>query len=182
MGEKIHYLHSSLEVGALGETVVLEYLLTQKYITGYIDVRKNNEYQKVDIDYLLEFSDGTYHGAEIKTDTYSGTGNIFYEEWSAVEQLTLGCFEKTKAKWLFYFFLDDKTLYIFSPQKFREWEHLNRNLFKACFVKNELLNWDGTKSGRFFHSVGRLIPRHVIERLDFVRTHDLSVFAKSTHM
>lgn len=174
MPQKVHYMQDSLKVGELGEKAVLNFLLAKGYVQNYLDVRGDKVYWEKDVDYLIVFIDGSYHLIEVKADTYSHTGYIFYEFLSCVEKNTLGCFQKTKAKWVFYYFVNDGTLYVIHVEKFRDWYEKNKHRFKISTVKNEILNKDGTRTGKFFHSRGHLIPRAEIELLDCIRKHHVN--------
>ena len=173
MSNKVHYMQDSVKVGELGEKAVLNFLLTKNYVQSYFDVRGEKAYLEKDVDYIIMFIDKSRHPIEIKTDTYSHTGYIFYEFISCIERNTLGCFQKTKARWIFYYFVNDGTLYIIHVRKFRYWYEENKCRFKTATVTNEILDENGKHTGKFFHSNGHLIPRVEIEHLDCVRKHHI---------
>lgn len=173
MCQKIHYMQDSVKVGELGEKAVMDFLLTKNYVQNYLDVRGDKTYWEKDVDYFVMFIDKSCHPIEIKTDTYSHTGNIFYEDISCIERNTPGCFQKTKARWLFYYFVNDGTLYIIHVKKFREWYEGNKHRFRTTTVTNEILDKNRRHTGKFFHSSGHLIPRAEIELLDCVRKHHI---------
>lgn len=70
--------NDALEVGKTGEVIVAEFLEKQGY--NVIDVSDDKEYQKQDIDFVIE-KDGVRHTLEIKTDNYIATlGTFLFED------------------------------------------------------------------------------------------------------
>lgn len=70
---------TDLERGKVAEEEVATYLTNRG--NKLTDVRDNKEFQKKDIDYLVEDRDGRKGSLEIKGDTkFSSTGNIFIED------------------------------------------------------------------------------------------------------
>lgn len=116
-----------------------------------IDVSDNRHYQIEDVDFLVRFKDGREYKAEIKTDTYK-SGNLFFETYSNMETRTQGCLMKTKADYLFYYFVNLKSLYVFHMEDFRKFVLDNLNIFKQRTVKNLT-----------FNSMGYLVPLTFIE-------------------
>lgn len=171
MTEKTHYMKDSMVIGEQGEDAVIKFLLSKKYVRNFRDVRNDRIYWEKDVDYYVIFADDSEHAIEVKTDTYFWSGNIFYEDISCIEKNTPGCFQKTKARWIFYYFIGDGTLYIIHVKKFRTWYEKNMHRFSTKTVKNEILDKNGNHIGKFFHSSGHLIPRAEIEKLDCVRKH-----------
>ena len=92
-----------LKVGEIGEKVVREYLERLGYKVE--NVTNIKEYQNKDIDFIVK-KEGfkTELPIEIKTDTLAHkTGNLAYEFYSNKYIKSKGCFEKTQAKYIFYY-------------------------------------------------------------------------------
>lgn len=163
-----HKMIDSLKTGIRGEkmfTCLAHKLIKNGDIATAIDVTEREEYREYDIDFFINTREG-YHAVEIKTDSYSNTGNMFYEEYSCYERKTNGCFNKTRANVLLYYFCDTKCLYVFyDVNKFREWYHNRKEDFKERRIKNRL------SRNKQFTSLGRLIPRKILEEegKDFVK-------------
>ncbi len=173
MSEKVHYMEESLVVGKRGEEKVRDFLLSKPYVESYVDVRNLKEFMDVDIDFCVRFKDGSEHGMEVKTDTHSETGNVFFELKSCEQKNTLGCVYKTGAKWMLYYFEDTGVLYILFMPKLREWLDRNMNSFATKKVKNQRRFFKG-ESDRYYYSVGKLVPRWLLEQQSFVRVHHLA--------
>lgn len=120
------------------------------------DVAREEEYQKMDIDFLLYHNQEKY-ALEFKTDSYD-SGNMFYEEFSAVETNSAGCFQKTKANVILYYFSKTDTLYtIYNVNEFRKWYFANETRYRHSQIKNK--RYDGS----FYHAYGGLIPLKELE-------------------
>lgn len=167
----IHNFRQSMEIGKRGEEDIYNYLKNNEIIDNIIDVRNDKAYQKIDVDYLI-YINGKEHKIEIKTDTYK-SGNIYYETISSNESSTLGCFEKTEADYLFYYFINWGYLYIFSMEEYRKWfqeieqEFINKGYQKK--VKNR-----GYKD-KTYTSIGYAYPVSILEELNpkWMRKHKM---------
>ena len=133
--ERLYNFKDSKEVGELGEQTVKNYLLSKPNIEEIVDVTKNRNYWEKDIDFIVRFIDGKEIVIEIKTDTYT-TNNMFFETISSIEAQTPGCMYKTKAKYLFYYFINAGELYVIEVEPYREWFEKNRHNFRGCKVNN----------------------------------------------
>ena len=68
----------SIAIGQAGEHLVREYYLSRGY--DVLDLTGDENWQAVDVDFLLTAPDGTQHLADVKTDTESwDTRNILLE-------------------------------------------------------------------------------------------------------
>ena len=109
-----------LKVGEHGETVVLEYLKQMEFVESVEDVRSIKLFQEHDIDFLVYTKQAVIFPVEVKTDTMAHrTGNIAYEVYSNKHYETKGCFEKTKAKYIYYYLVATKHLYQIDVQALR---------------------------------------------------------------
>ena len=141
--------HDSLTFGKIGEDIVIKYLLDNN--KDVYDVSNDKKYQKCDIDAFVTTKDLKRFSIEIKTDSFD-TGNIFFELISSIEPFSLGCMIKTKADFLFYFFIKTKELYILNMQKYRMFVIENIDDFQWKKVKNTN-----------YESIGFLVPKKYLE-------------------
>ena len=117
---KIYEFKKSLDIGELGENIVEKYLNSLNNVKKIESVKEIKKYQEEDIDFLVYLNEGKKVSIEVKCDSYK-SGNLYYETKSCVEFDTIGCLEKTKADYIFYYFLNLNVLYIFKTKKFRSW-------------------------------------------------------------
>ena len=91
-----------VERGALGESVVWNYLSSLDNIRSIIDVRKDKRYfNKEDVDFLVQTWKNDIYKIEIKTDFKAHeTNNLFYEIKTLTDK---GCFDRTKSDIIFYY-------------------------------------------------------------------------------
>lgn len=134
-----------------GTKEILNYFKAKGY--SFTNVENDKEYQKIDVDYICK--NGNKESLlEIKVDSYK-TGNIFYEYYSNFELKTQGCFEKTKADFILYYFSQLRTLYILNPIALREYVTYNKNTWTPKYIPNTT-----------FHSMGFAIPIAEIKARD----------------
>lgn len=157
---KIHDFKESLKVGERGEAVILDYLEKSPNIKKIIDVRDSKIYQEVDVDLIVKMNTGNELKIEVKTDTYT-SGNIYYETVSAEETDSIGCFEKTQADYIFYFFMNLNTLYILEVDAYRNWFKEKQELFDILGYQKKPRNsrWNGST----YTSVGYAFPVQTLE-------------------
>lgn len=136
MNGLIHDFDKSLELGDIGEQIIYNYLKSNKNIETITPVQNDKVYQKYDIDYILNMLNGKKIYIEVKTDN-KGTNNIFYETCSCIETRSLGCMEKTRADFLYYYFIDRKYLFIINMREFKKWFNINRDKFSIKQFKNK---------------------------------------------
>ena len=159
----VHNFHQSMKIGQLGETRIFEYLESRDDVESVIDVTDQRHFQKIDVDYLVKTTDGKEYKVEVKTDTYK-SGNIYYETISSKESDTIGCFNKTEADFLMYYFINWGYLYIFSMPEYQKWFNLNEpQMIKSGYqkqVKNK-----GYKD-KTYTSIGYAYPVSILEELN----------------
>lgn len=163
---EIYEFNKSLSVGELGENIVEKYLNKLGNVKKVESVKDIRAYQKEDIDFIVHLANGKKVSVEVKSDSYK-SGNLYYETKSCVEFNTLGCFEKTKADYIFYYFLNLKVLYIFKTKKFRSWVHKeimehNYNSQNSKIRKKEVFNRTRNNED-IYTSQGYTIPLRYIE-------------------
>lgn len=155
---RIHEFNKSInEVGKVGEGIILNYLKSNPNIEQVQEVQDEKYYQELDIDFLAKTHCGSEHSIEVKTDTYL-SGNLFYETMSCIETGSKGCMDKTKADYLFYYFIKSNELYMIKVKEFREWFYDNKSRFSQKKIKNKRHN------GGIYTSEGYTIPKAVIEK------------------
>ncbi|MEG1926389.1 MAG: hypothetical protein RR415_11665 [Ruthenibacterium sp.] len=155
MSEKIYTMQKQLDVGKIGENEILRFLGEQKQVEFVEDLRDDPVARDYDVDFAVHVLNGKHLFVEVKTDTYSKSGNIFYEEISSTNTNTLGCFEKTAATYILYVFPDDRLFYVLKMRPFREWYHKEKQRFAEKLVQNPT-----------YKAKGRLISRKVLESIE----------------
>lgn len=163
---KIYEFQKSLDIGELGEDIIEKYLNSLDNVIKIKSVKNIKKYQLADIDFLVYLKEGKEVSIEVKCDSYK-SGNLYYETKSCVEFDTIGCLEKTKADYIFYYFLNLKVLYIFKTKKFRKWVQKEIKLHNkypnlSKIEKKEVLNKAFNKKD-LYTSQGYTIPLKYIE-------------------
>lgn len=153
MGE-IYEFKKSLNAGQMGEYLVEQYLKELNNVQKVVSVQNNIKYQKEDIDFLVYLKNGKKVSVEVKCDSYK-SGNLYYETKSCVELNTPGCFEKTKADYIFYYFIKLNTLYILKTQEFKTWvnkeiEMYNKSINYNVICKKTVFNKISGTKGEYF--------------------------------
>lgn len=116
----LYNFNDSIVIGEQGESIIEKYLKSLPHIKSIQCVRNVFKYRQADIDFLVKLKNDKKVSIEVKTDTYK-TGNMYYETKSCIEENTLGCFEKTEADFIFYYFIELDRLYIFKTKELRNW-------------------------------------------------------------
>ena len=107
----------SLKEGEMGEHVVWNILSKSTSVRSIVDVRQDKNFQEQDIDFLIENDKRQFTPIEVKTDFKAqDTGNIVYEVSTSGH---IGCFEKTKAKYIYYYIPAKKVVYMIDVKAFR---------------------------------------------------------------
>lgn len=166
--KKIYKFENSLNVGYEGEEKVKNFLLSLNNVSNITSVQNIKKYQDDDIDFIVEFTNKTSATIEVKTDTYK-SGNLYYETKSCVEKNTIGCLEKTKADYIFYYFNKYDRLYILKTNLFRKWvreeiKNFNLNPSNSKLNKKQVFNKRySDNSNDLYTSEGYTIPLHYLE-------------------
>lgn len=107
-----------IQNGGIGEHVVWNFLVNNDNVSSVIDVRKIKRFQENDVDFLVTAADKeTMKYIEVKTDFKADlTGNLVYELTTSGN---VGCFEKTKADYIYYYLPNSQTLYVINAIKLR---------------------------------------------------------------
>lgn len=119
--------NKDLNRGKVGEDVVKEYLNSLEWVEDVEDVREEIKYQKEDIDFVVK----TSYNIEVKTDSLAHkTGNLAYEYISNKNYNSVGCFEKTKSDFIYYYLTESKELYIINTLSLQNYVAENKNNLK----------------------------------------------------
>lgn len=131
-----------LRTGVLGEEVVYNFLVKDSRTSKVIDVREDKIFQKLDVDFIQELTNGISRMIEVKTDTQAHyTKNLAYEHTSNKYYNTIGCFEKTKADYIFYYLTETKEVYILDTLKLRQYVRVNKNRFREVSMGDNALGY-----------------------------------------
>lgn len=105
---------NDLEFGKQGEEKTEAFLIEHGY--EIIDVRENAIFQSLDIDFLVKQNNKLIN-VEVKTDRQGDvTCNIAFEVASNHD---VGCLERSKADWVFYYFANTDKLWFIDLKKLR---------------------------------------------------------------
>ncbi|WP_214688301.1 MULTISPECIES: hypothetical protein [unclassified Exiguobacterium] len=138
-----------------------------------INVEKHETFQKKDVDLLwvyLENGVEKMKRIEAKIDRYK-SGNFFFETVSNENKGTPGCFLYTEADYLFYYFLEWKSLFVLPVKEIQTWFSANEHRFKEKTL--------ATAVGKdYYTSKGKVVPiKTVLRECKFVKRHSLIEFA-----
>ncbi|MGM0164872.1 hypothetical protein [Enterococcus sp. DIV1059_2] len=158
----IYEFKKSLEFGKKGEDFIWMYLQKQTNVCKLWDVRNNEFYQKIDIDFISESENGTKNYIEVKTDSYT-SGNIYYEVLSSAN--SDGCMYKTKADTLYYYYPNMSKLYIFDLNKFRDFVESCLDWFDFKGYKKSVKNYSGNGMSTY-ESIGYAIPLSLFHMME----------------
>lgn len=131
-----------LKTGNIGEEIILEFLKENKATKSVLDVRNDKFFQDIDTDFIQETLQNEIYKIEVKTDTLAHkTGNLAYEHTSNKYGNTIGCFEKTRADYIFYYLTETKELYILHTESLRNYVLLNKNRFREVDMGDNALGY-----------------------------------------
>lgn len=138
-----------------GISVVCTYLSSLKKTIQIKNVEDVKGYQINDIDLVWVYKKDKKDlmiSVEVKTDKYT-TGNFWFETVSNESLGTPGCFLKSKAKYLFYYFTQWDSIYIIPLKPAKLWFLENMKRFKESKTTTK------DKDGNYVHTtVGRIVP------------------------
>lgn len=131
-----------LKTGNIGEEIIFEFLKGNIATRTILDVRHDKFFQDVDIDFIQETLQSEIRKIEVKTDTLAHkTGNLAYEHTSNKYYNTIGCFEKTRADYIFYYLTETKELYILHTESLRNYVSLNKNKLREVSMGDSALGY-----------------------------------------
>lgn len=131
-----------LKIGNVGEEVIFNFLEKNKATKTILDVRNDKFFQELDIDFIQETKQGEVRKIEVKTDTIAHkTGNLAYEHTSNKYYNTIGCFEKTRADYIFYYLTETGELYILHTNTLRSYITNNKNRLREVNMGDNALGY-----------------------------------------
>lgn len=131
-----------LRTGSLGEEVIYNFLMKDSQTSKVIDVREDKIFQKLDVDFIQELTNGISRMIEVKTDTQAHyTRNLAYEHTSNKYYNTIGCFEKTKADYIFYYLTETKEVYILDTLRLRQYVRIHKDRFRQVSMGDNALGY-----------------------------------------
>ena len=121
-----------------------------------------HEQQSLDIDYVWAPVGKPEVSVEMKVDSQAHrTGNFAFETISNEVRCVQGCFMRSKADYLFYLLLGNKTLYVMKISDVRQWfvsvMERNQQPFRQFRCNTPI------EGGRLIHSQGYLVPIQVVK-------------------
>ena len=120
------HFKDSITTGGIGEHVVWNVLNNKPNVRQVVDVRLDKRFQEMDVDFMIENNQRQFYYIEIKTDQHGHeTGNIVYEKTTSGN---IGCLEKTKADYIFFYIVGSQKLLIVRIDKLREYIKKNKRL------------------------------------------------------
>ena len=133
---------NDLRTGELGEEVVYNFLSRNPNTSKVLDVRGDKVFQKLDVDFIQELISGGFRMIEVKTDTQAHyTRNLAYEHTSNKYYNTIGCFEKTKADYIFYYLTETKEVYILDTLRLRQYVRVHKSRFREVNMGDNALGY-----------------------------------------
>lgn len=158
-------MNATSQIAAEGTLHITSWLETFEEVERVENVENNPDFQEIDVDLIVHFTDGKTHKIEIKVDRYARTGNFFFETISNHERNTQGCFMYTQADSLFYYFIEIRKLYSLKMPEIREWFQRNQERFQERQVQTPVGN------GNSYTTIGKLVPIQVVlqECPEFIR-------------
>tara|TARA_Y100000310_G_scaffold342145_1_gene443984 strand:+ start:74 stop:604 length:531 start_codon:yes stop_codon:yes gene_type:complete len=147
------------EFSKIGISVVCSYLNSISKTINVKNVEDDKNYQKNDIDLVWNYKKDNKElmiSVEVKTDKYT-TGNFWLETLSNKKLKTQGCFVKSKARYLFYYFTGWDSMYIIPLKRAKEWFIKNMGRFRESETSTK------DESGTYSHTtVGRIVPINIM--------------------
>lgn len=94
-----------------------------------VEENKGEFLQKQFGDWVQLTSDGIWRTIELKAEESNKYGNFFLESWSNREPpyWTRGWMDTCRADYLFYYFVEQRELYVFDFNKLKQWAFGDRN-------------------------------------------------------
>lgn len=139
--------------------VIVEYL-KKKPITVRVEVAGRELQIEDDIDLIWTHLTEDWEvetSIEIKFDTQGhSTGNFAFETLSNELRSSRGCFLRTRASLLYYYFVESAELYIFETGKVRS--YFESELASRPRRYRLFETYTATPDGRFYAAFGRLVP------------------------
>lgn len=112
-------------------------------------------------------------GIELKVEQSDKYGNLFLETWSNRQWRTLGWLYKLRGDYLFYYFLEEKTLYTIQTPALLDW------CFGAGEAQGQIYRFPERAQAKYSQkndTWGRCVPIAVLQKAlgDAIKKHQLS--------
>ena len=131
-----------LYTGELGEKRAYEYLTNLDFTQFVLDVRNDEFFQTLDVDFVHCDKEGDFRNIEVKTDTMAHrTGNLVYEHTSNKYYNTIGCFEKTRADIMFYYLTETDEMYTLTMYELRKYVRENSKYLREVNMGDNALGF-----------------------------------------
>lgn len=142
-----------------------------------LDVSNMKGYQEKDID-LIAYYDTVESQVkiEIKSDSYQSP-NYFAETISNTSKNTLGCWMKTEADYLMYYFEKDKEVHVIPVREAQQYIKDNYDNLKTAKV--------GTKDKRgriLYYTEGKLVNKRKLQKAIDIQIYDLSEYVLDNYL
>lgn len=142
-----------------------------------LDVSNMKGYQEKDID-LIAYYDTVESQVklEIKSDSYDSP-NYFAETISNTTKNTLGCWMKTEADLLMYYFEKDKEVHVIPVKQAQQYIIDNYDNLKTIQVGTK------NKHGRtLYHTEGKLVNKKKLQKAIGIEVYDLSYYIQDNYL
>lgn len=118
--------NKDLKYGEIGENIAIIKLFNNLGTKQLIDVRKDEWFQKIDVDFLQSTSNGRIVKIEVKTDRQAHLTNNFVFETQS--KGNVGCLARSRADYVYYYVEGNDQLYMVvmkGLRKFLDEHHFN---------------------------------------------------------
>lgn len=156
-----HKWNEVRKVEKIASNEIKNYLESLPETIRVLSVENDKAFQKMDVDFLWVYQKNgivEIKKIEVKGDTYSHTGNLFFETVSNISKNTPGCFIYSKADFFYYYFIDTRELNILPLNETRNWFKKNIRRFPKKKTSTILNNGDR------YYSWGRLISKSILDK------------------
>lgn len=151
--------YSDNDAGTKGETIVMAWLLRQQGIKTILDVSDDNEFQKQDIDFIIQFTNNKICRVEVKTDYKAHeTGNIPYEITGNRSLNSHGCLERTKADKIFFYIYNSNELLTADTKTLKQYVADNKDKLKEIPM--------GDTASGYLLSISELINKNIVKKFE----------------
>lgn len=143
------------DVAKVASSDIEKYLLSLPETIIVVNTEDDKDFQLFDVDIIQEIESAVIL-IEIKGDRMYRTGNFFFETTSNTDKNTLGCFLYTLADFIYYYYVEEKKLFILPMPETCEWFKVNIHRFKERTTSTSFDNGDS------YSTIGRIVPRETV--------------------
>lgn len=145
------------QIASQGSFEISQFLNTRTGVVSVLNTEQIKEIQPYGVDLLcMKYNQNGLltHHIEIKTDTYTNTGNYFMETIANDITQREGGFLSTKSDWIFYYFINKKELHVMKTKETQNWFLINKDRFKKVAVPT--VSNDGKR--KLYNIMGYVVP------------------------